>query len=79
MSDEKPNVAVNGHFEDEAIIILHRLDERTKQMAESIEENERATQENTRKIARLKGGLVVLGILLPIVITTAVSYFLGII
>jgi hypothetical protein len=71
-------------LDDEVLSILYRLDERTKRMDELIEDNtvrlmetQRQTDKNSRKIAKLRGGLVVVGLLIPALITAIVSYLVG--
>jgi hypothetical protein len=71
-------------LDDEVLSILYRLDERTKRMDELIEDNtvrlmetQRQTDKNSRKIAKLRGGLVVVGLLIPALITAVVSYLVG--
>lgn len=71
-------------LDDEVLSILYRLDERTKRMDELIEDNtvrlmetQRQTDKNSRKIAKLRGGLVVVGLIIPALITAIVSYLVG--
>lgn len=70
-------------YENEVLIILNRLDERTERMDERIEDNsvrlfevKKNTQKNRNRIARIRGGLVVVGALSTAALGGVITYIL---
>jgi hypothetical protein len=87
MSDSEDEEEINDIIDQsEELSVLYRLDERTKNIQEELEDQsvrlfevKKNTQENRRKIARIRGGLVVIGLIVSAIVAGIVSYFLGLV